>query len=207
MNNRPKDFAAQIYRHSRLLGKANVSWLAFIGSQVDIGHDVVVHARARLDSNVRLRDNSTVGPHAVLSNIELGEGSHIEYGVVVTGYGDGKILIGRESYIGIYNVLDWSENLKIGDFVHVAGPSTGIWTHTSVDQVLAGDPLDNKQRRQRSPVTIENNVYIGGNCTIYPGVTIHHHSVVAPNSAVSEDVPAHTMVGGVPAKVIKRLSQ
>jgi acetyltransferase-like isoleucine patch superfamily enzyme len=52
---------------------------------------------------------------------------------------------------------------------------------------------------------IEDNVYIGGNCTIYPGITIHHHSIVAPNSAVTKDVPSHSMLGGVPAKVVKQL--
>lgn len=62
-----------------------------------------------------------------------------------------------------------------------------------------------KKYRPTSPMKIEDNVYIGGNCTIYPGVTIHHHSVVAPNSAVTKDVASYTMVGGVPAKCIKRI--
>jgi len=48
-------------------------------------------------------------------------------------------------------------------------------------------------------------VYINGNCTIYPGVTIHHHSVIAPNSAVTKDIPPYTLVGGVPAAKIKKI--
>ena len=59
-------------------------------------------------------------------------------------------------------------------------------------------PLNDKGRdpfRPTSPILIENNVYIGGNCTIYPGVTIGHHSIVAPNSAVTINILPYTLVG------------
>jgi acetyltransferase-like isoleucine patch superfamily enzyme len=72
---------------------------------------------------------------------------------------------------------------------------------------LNGVDLGNKNNEHRptSFIIIENNVYVGGNCTIYPGITIHHHSVIAPNSAVTKDVPPYTMVGGVPARFIKSI--
>jgi len=59
--------------------------------------------------------------------------------------------------------------------------------------------------RPVAPIFIESNVYIGGNCTIYPGVTIGNHSVITPNSAVTKDVPPFSMVGGVPARFIKKI--
>ena len=92
--------------------------------------------------------------------------------------------------------------------MHIAGPSTGLWTHSSANMCINGIALDDKDLKFRptSPITIEDNVYIGGNCTIYPGVTIGHHSIVTPNSAVTQDVSPYTMVGGVPAKVIKTIS-
>jgi acetyltransferase-like isoleucine patch superfamily enzyme len=202
MNNPLKSSSVHLVRHLRMWGRASVPWSCFIGENVEIESQVVVRPHVRLEKNVCLHRNSVVGQYAVLSNVEVGEGSHIEYGVVITGYGNGRIVIGRESYIGIYNVLDWSDDLTIGNFVHIAGPSTGIWTHTSVQQALAGDPLFEKANRQTKPIHIEDCVYIGGNCTVYPGVTIGHHSVIAPNSAVTSDVSPHTVVGGVPAKVI-----
>jgi len=61
-----------------------------------------------------------------------------------------------------------------------------------------------KKYRPTKPIIIENNIYIGGNCTIYPGVTIHNHSVVALNSAIIKDIDSYTKVGGVPAKLIKK---
>jgi maltose O-acetyltransferase len=172
-----------------LLGKVH------IGENVKVGHEVI------------LGRNVAVGNSAVLNNIEVGSDSQIESGVICTGHGNGRIKIGANSYVGINNVLDWSSNITIGDFVHVAGPSTGLWTHSSAKQCLNSVPLSDKREgfRPTAPIFIENNVYIGGNCTIYPGITIGHHSIVAPNSAVTKDVPPHTMVGGVPAAIIKGL--
>ena len=143
-----------------------------------------------------------------MSEIEVGKNTPIEGGVVCTDYGKGKIKIGKECYIGVYNILDWSDNITIGNYVHIAGPSTGLWTHSSAKQCLAGLPLKNKDIKYRptAPITIEDNVYIGGNCIIYPGVTIHQHSIVAPNSTVTKDVNSYTMVGGITAKIIKQLN-
>jgi maltose O-acetyltransferase len=68
-------------------------------------------------------------------------------------------------------------------------------------------PLEQKSKKFRptAPIVIEDNVYIGGNCTIYPGITIGNHSIVAPNSAVTKNVEPFSMVGGVPAKIIKKI--
>ncbi|UZE94359.1 hypothetical protein NKI27_09650 [Alkalimarinus alittae] len=52
-------------------------------------------------------------------------------------------------------------------------------------------------------MTIGNNVWIGANTFILPGVTIHDGSVVAANSVVSSDVPSMSLVGGNPAKLIR----
>ena len=206
MTNPVKDFLMYVARRMNLPRGVDVAWSSFIGENVKLDNGVVVQPHARLEQNVHLHRRVIVGRYALLSNIEVGEGSHIEYGVIVTGHGKGVIKIGSECYIGIRNVLDWSDNIIIGDFVHIAGPSTGVWTHSSVYQAIAGDALNDKSKRERKPIHIHDNVYIGGNCIIYPGVNIGHHSVVAPNSAVTEDVPPYSMVGGVPAKVIKTLS-
>ncbi len=165
-----------------------------------IGENSIMGPGVELGKNVR------VGKNVRLSNITVGENSFIESEVICTGHGKGRIKIDKESYIGLRNILDWSDNITIGNYVHIAGPSTGLWTHSSAKMCLNSIPLsqeDNKRYRPTGEINIEDNVYIGGNCTIYPGITIHHHSIVAPNSAVTKDVPPYTMVGGVPAKRIK----
>ena len=55
------------------------------------------------------------------------------------------------------------------------------------------------------PVTIGNDVWIGANCTILPGVTIGNNVVVAAGAVVTKDVPDNCVVGGVPAKIIKEM--
>lgn len=111
-----------------------------------------------------------------------------------------NIHIGND-FTGNHNltVLDIRE-VRIGDHVMI-GPGTLITTVTH--------PLDYRQRRQymaeAQPVVIEDDVWIGGNVTVLPGVTIGQGAVVAAGAVVTRDVPPQTLVGGVPAKVIKTL--
>jgi acetyltransferase-like isoleucine patch superfamily enzyme len=173
-----------------------------MGKNCRIGEDV------KIGRSVKINDDVSIGGNAFIENIEVGQESVIEGNVICTGYGQGRIIIGKNSYIGINNILDWSDRITIGDFVHISGPSTGLWTHSSAPMCYHGIPLKQKDVKYRPthPILIEDHVYIGGNCTIYPGVKIGHHSIVAPNSAVTKDVDSHTMVGGVPAKMIKYLT-
>ena len=81
------------------------------------------------------------------------------------------------------------------------GPNTLITT--------VGHTISPKGRRERKaqgmPVNIGNDVWIGGNCTILPGVTIGNNVVIAAGAVVTKDVPDNSVVGGVPAKVIKQI--
>ena len=69
-------------------------------------------------------------------------------------------------------------------------------------------PVDSaiRQKLGVKPVHIKRNVWIGAGAMILPGVTLGENSVVAAGAVVSKDVPANTLVGGVPAKVLKELN-
>jgi acetyltransferase-like isoleucine patch superfamily enzyme len=56
-----------------------------------------------------------------------------------------------------------------------------------------------------APIVIGKNVWIGANATVVPGVTIGDGSIIAAGAVVTKDVPANVIVGGVPAKVIKKI--
>ena len=55
------------------------------------------------------------------------------------------------------------------------------------------------------PVEIGNDVWIGGNVTILPGITIGNNVVVAAGAVVTKDVPDNCVVGGVPARILKNI--
>lgn len=116
---------------------------------------------------------------------------------------NGRNISVGDNFLSNYNltILDIVP-VKIGDNVMI-GPNVDIYT--------VNHPLTATGRREALakgyPVTIGNDVWIGGKVTITPGVTIGDNVVVAAGAVVTKDVPANTLVGGVPAKVIKTLPE
>src|SRR4051812_32122218 len=76
-----------------------------------------------------------------------------------------------------------------------------------VNLITENHPLDPANRRAlvTKPIVVKRKAWIGAAATILPGVTIGENSVVAAGAVVSKDVPDNTIVGGVPAKVLKNL--
>lgn len=74
-----------------------------------------------------------------------------------------------------------------------------------VNLITENHPLDPTDRRAliTKPVVVKRNAWIGAGATILPGVTVGRNSVVAAGAVVAADVPDNTVVGGVPAKIIK----
>ena len=85
------------------------------------------------------------------------------------------------------------------------GDGTMIGMNVTIATLNHGLSLDTRNTTYPSPVNIGENVWIGSNATILPGVTIGDNSVVGAGAVVTKDVPKDTVVAGVPAKVIKKL--
>ncbi|MEX6689829.1 DapH/DapD/GlmU-related protein [Danxiaibacter flavus] len=77
-----------------------------------------------------------------------------------------------------------------------------------VNLITENHPMDPNDRRALvcKPVIIRRGAWIGAAATILPGVTVGENAVVAAGAVVSKDVPANTIVGGIPAKVLKTIS-
>jgi maltose O-acetyltransferase len=129
---------------------------------------------------------------------DLGDEAHIRPPLYVD-YGT-YITVGARTFIN-YNLtaLDVAP-IVIGEDCQI-GPNVQLLTPVH--------PLEPQPRRDRleaaRPITIEDNVWIGGGAIICPGVTIGRDSVIGAGAVVTRDIPARSLAVGSPAKVIREL--
>lgn len=92
--------------------------------------------------------------------------------------------------------------IKFGDNVFI-GPDCGFYT--------AGHPIKvserNTGREYSKPITIGDNVWIGGGVKVMPGVTIGDNCVIGAGSVVTKDIPSNTIAMGNPCKVYRKLTE
>ncbi len=111
-----------------------------------------------------------------------------------------QISIGERFFSNFnFTVLDEAP-VTIGDDVFI-GPNVGIYTACHPT-----DPAErNKGTEWAEPVTIGNNVWIGGGVTICPGVTIGDNVTIGAGSVVVKNIPANSIAVGNPARVVKSI--
>ena len=150
------------------------------------GKNSVIHRSARMDTPPYRR-------------FSLGDYSVIEsFACINNAVGD--VIIGNHTRIGLHNTIIGP--VKIGNNVNLAqGITVTALNHNFSDSNKRID----EQGVSTSPVIIEDDVWIGANAVVLPGVTIGNHCVVAAGAVVTKDVPPHSLVAGVPAKVIKQI--
>ncbi len=116
-------------------------------------------------------------------------------------------------------IVSIGKNVSIGDYCHIAasnsvkiGNGVLIGSHvliTDHQHGKTGEESDKipaqRQLYSKGPVIIEDNVWIGDNAVIMPGVHIGKGSIVGANAVVTQNVLANTVVAGTPAKVIKNI--
>jgi len=176
--------------------------------------------RAAIERNVRLRfaDQIRLGHgsyldenayiHACPGGVEIGENTIIMHGSILHVYNfrdlpHAGIKIGRDGLIGEYNVIRGQGGVTIGDRVYTS-PFTQI---IAVNHVF-DDPKRSfiEQGITAQGIVIEDDVWMGASAVITDGVRVGKGAVVAAGAVVAEDVPPHTVVGGVPAKVIREIA-
>ncbi len=111
-----------------------------------------------------------------------------------------QISIGRRFFANFNFVVLDEAPVTIGDDCFI-GPNVSVYTacHST-------DPVERNSRQEwAKPVTIGNNVWIGGSVTILPGVTIGDNVTIGAGSVVVSDIPSDTVAVGNPCKVIKHV--
>ncbi|MFQ5611119.1 MAG: acyltransferase [Anaerolineae bacterium] len=173
-----------------------------------------------IESQVRLRfaDHIRLGRgvyldqgvylHACPNGIDLGSNSYVMHGSVLHVYNFRElpragIRIGRDCLIGEYNVIRGQGRVLVGDRVYTS----------PLVQLLAVNHVYQDPRRPfveqgitAEGIVIEDDVWIGAGAIVTDGVHVGRGAVIAAGSVVTKDVPAHTLVAGVPARVIKPIT-
>lgn len=174
---------------------------------------------AAVENNVRLRfaDHIQLGHgsyldhgvylHACPNGIVIGAGTIVMHGAILhvynfRGMAQSGIKIGRNSLVGEYSIIRGQGGVEIGDRVYTS-PFTQI---IAVNHVF-DDPTRPfvEQGITAEGIVIEDDVWLGAGAIITDGVRVGKGAVVAAGAVVTKDVPPHTVVGGVPAKVIKTI--
>ncbi len=154
------------------------------------------YTHCRWSSIIRRSARMDVVP---FNRFELGSRSVVESFACINNM-VGDVVIGDNTRIGLGNTIIGP--VRIGNHVNLA--QNIVVTALNHNFSEPDKPIDSQGVSTR-PVVIGDDVWIGANCTILPGVTIGNHVVVAAGSVVTHDVPDHSLCLGSPARVVKQI--
>jgi acetyltransferase-like isoleucine patch superfamily enzyme len=167
--------------------------------------------RLRFASNIRLGHGAYLDEgvyiHATPGGVDIGSNTLVMHGAILHVYNfrnlpQAGIHIGRDSLIGEYTVIRGQGGVTIGDRVYTS-PMTQL--------IAVNHVFDDPQRPfieqgiTAQGIIVEDDVWLGANAVITDGVHIGKGAVVAAGAVVTHDVPEHTIVAGVPARVVRTI--
>jgi acetyltransferase-like isoleucine patch superfamily enzyme len=175
----------------------------------------LTRARGRFASTATVTPRTIVESVASPDHIEVGDYSYID-GQISLLVAASRCRIGHHSFLAAESRLWILGTMTIGDFVLIA-PGVDIFDNDShaLDALQRRDDSINVFERKlpidytkvaQAPVAIEDDAWIGTKSTILKGVRIGRGAVVAAGSIVTTDVAPYTLVGGNPARVLRKLS-
>jgi len=159
------------------------------------------------NKNTEIDRSTLISPRALINprrgEIKVGKNCMICHGAIVQG----NVTIGENCTVNPYALIvgygsptDRLGEIRIGDNVRIAAHAMIVGAnHIYADR---NTPIC-KQSVERKSIVIEDDVWIAGNVNILCGVTIGKGSVIAAGAVVTKDVPPYSVMGGVPAKLIK----
>lgn len=169
-------------------------YVGSLGMNSIIGRDCLFQGGG--NESIYIGNNTKLGRHLILGCWKEHNGNKY----------DPKITIGDNTAIGDYTQISAANEIRIGN-----GVLTGRFVYIS-DNNHGKSDFENLKKHPgkrdlyiKGPVIIGNNVWIGDKVSILSGVTIGDGAVIGCNAVVTKDVPPYSIVGGVPAKIIKYL--
>ena len=174
--------------------------IIFVGksTRIKFKNKIVVGKTIQFGDNVEINALSKKGI-IIGDNFSIHKNSIIECTGVINHLGEG-LTIGNNVGIAQNCFIQVRGEVIIGDNV-IFGPGVSLFSENHNFKDLSS--YINEQGVTRIGVKIENGVWISSGSTILDGVTVGENSLIAAGSVVNKDVPPYSIVGGIPAKVIK----
>ena len=173
-------------------------WISnFLGK---VGEDTSIyypcHIKGGGGKSIKIGKNTIIQANCIL-------GCHIKYG----GYSyEPEISIGDNCNLGEHNHITAINRISIGNGVlTVQYVYIGDNSHGSLSMEESSIPPAFRKLVSKGEVVIEDNVWVGDKVAILSGVRIGEGSVIGANSVVTKDVPPFCIVGGCPARIIRKL--
>ncbi|MDF1500927.1 MAG: acyltransferase [Anaerolineales bacterium] len=169
--------------------------------------------RLRFADQITLENNCYLDQgtylHATPQGIHIGKGTIVMHGAVLHVYNfrdlpDAGISVGDDSLIGEYTVIRGQGGVTIGDRVYTS-PFTQILAINHVYSDPTRPFID--QGITAQGIVVEDDVWIGAGAILTDGIRVGRGSVVAAGAVVTDDVPPHKVVAGVPARIIQDIEK
>lgn len=178
--------AGELYITSEILPQNNARQGKMIAQQIN---QIPIEDKAKIQELVKKLFGKTGKDPYITPPVYVDYGRHVS--------------VGDNFYANFDCIFLDVNRITIGDNV-MFGPRVGLYT--------AGHPLDSKGRNEDQlefglPITIKDNVWLGGNVCVLPGVTIGENSVIGTGAVVTKDIPANSVAVGNLAKVVKTLGE
>jgi len=157
-----------------------------------------------ITSNIQLGEGVSIDPSSSVNNVTVGNHVKIAKNCSIFGSAQFPLEIGDSTYIGMFSIINgFKAKVSIGKNVSIA---------QNVNIMADSGPNASPLMQQYYPmitgnVKIGDHSWLGANVIIMPGVELGEFCVVAANTFVDKSFPSYSVIGGNPAKLIKRIEK
>jgi len=157
---------------------------------------IIYPSTVRGQEYISIGDNTTIGARTILTAWDKYEGYQFKPEIVIGN----NVSIGEDCHITAINKIEIRDDVLMGKKITITDNAHG----ESQFNLLSLPPIK-RPLYSKGPVIIGERVWIGDKATILAGVSIGRNSIIGANALVTKDIPENCVVGGIPARIIKKL--
>ncbi len=171
---------------------------------IKIGKNCRISFSSTIRGNIKINDNVTIGKFTNISgNVNISSFSNIADFARINTMPEGKIEIGEDCHINVYNIIGSSNKVIIGDHaLFAAGVKITDTTHgaENMNEIIKNTKTNSQK------LVIGKNCWLGFDVNVIMGAQIGQNCVIGSKSLVNKEIASNSIAVGIPAKIIKRES-